>query len=134
MTANGKLIVGEKANVLKVPTAALRFRPAGISGETPGPTPALGTSGGGGEGPASSGSTRDHLTQALGLSEEQQKKLDVILEGSHQARKALRAEALTAEERKARARKIRESTTAQVRDMRSEERRVGKECRTGRWA
>src|SRR5437899_2688718 len=62
MTANVKLIVGEKANVLKVPTAALRFRPVGISGETTGPTPALGTSGGGGEGHASSGSTRDHLT------------------------------------------------------------------------
>src|SRR5439155_1029342 len=30
MTANVKLIVGEKANVLKVPTAALRFRPVGI--------------------------------------------------------------------------------------------------------
>ena len=85
MTANVKLIVGEKANVLKVPTAALRFRPAGISGETPGPTPALGASGGGGEGPASSGNTRDHLTQSLGLSEEQQRKLDLILEGSRQA-------------------------------------------------
>src|SRR5205809_169538 len=117
MTANVKLIVGEKANVLKVPTAALRFRPVGISGETTGPTPALGTSGGGGEGHASSGSTRDHLTQSLGLSEEQQRKLDLILEGSRQARKALRAEALTAEERKARARRIKESTTAQVREL-----------------
>src|SRR5881396_793627 len=119
MTANVKLIVGEKANVLKIPTAALRFRPAGISGETTGPTPApgTGTSGGGGEGHASSGSTRDHLTQSLGLSEEQQKKLDLILEGSRQARKALRAEALTAEERKARARRIKESTTAQVREL-----------------
>src|SRR5438128_6552402 len=117
MTANVKLIVGEKANVLKVPTAALRFRPVGISGETTGPTPALGTSGGGGEGHASSGSTRDHLTQSLGLSEEQQRKLDLILEGSRQARKALRAEALTAEERKARARRIKESPTAQVREL-----------------
>src|SRR5207247_1679033 len=69
MTANVKLIVGEKANVLKVPTAALRFRPVGISGETTGPTPALGTSGGGGEGHASSGSTRAHLTQSPGRSE-----------------------------------------------------------------
>src|SRR3989475_439147 len=117
MTANVKLIVGEKANVLKIPTAALRFRPAEISGETQGPTPAPGTSGGGGEGHASSGSTRDHLTQSLGLNEEQQKKLDLILEGNRQERKALRAEALTAEDRKARARKIRESMTAQVREM-----------------
>jgi len=117
MTANVKLIVGEKANVLKVPTAALRFRPAGISGETTVPTSAPGTSGGGGEGHASSGGTRDHLTQSLGLSEAQHKKLDLILEGGRQERKALRAEALTAEERKARARRIRESTTAQVREL-----------------
>jgi len=117
MTANVKLIVGEKANVLKIPTAALRFRPAEISGETQGPTPAPGTSGGGGEGHASSGSTRDHLTQSLGLNEEQQKKLDLILEENRQERKALRAEALTAEDRKARARRIRESMTARVREM-----------------
>src|SRR5439155_204461 len=55
MTANVKLIVGEKANVLKVPNAALRFRPAGARAEakstgaetkTKGSPPARGASGG----------------------------------------------------------------------------------------
>src|SRR4030095_6084846 len=45
MTANAKMIVAEKPNVLKVPNAALRFRPAGTDGP-----PAAGASGGGGGG------------------------------------------------------------------------------------
>ncbi len=64
MTANVKLIVGEKANVLKVPNAALRFRPAGARAEakstgaetkTKGSPPARGASGGSADGKAGVG-------------------------------------------------------------------------------
>src|SRR5262245_40505277 len=37
MTANVKLVTAEKASVLKVPNAALRFRPAGIEAPSDGP-------------------------------------------------------------------------------------------------
>src|SRR5881398_772000 len=64
MTANVKLIVGEKANVLKVPNAALRFRPAGARAEakstgaetkTKGSPPARGASGESADGKAGVG-------------------------------------------------------------------------------
>src|SRR5947208_1428983 len=64
MTANVRLIVGEKANVLKVPNAALRFRPAGARAEakstgaetkTKGSPPARGASGGSADGKAGVG-------------------------------------------------------------------------------
>src|SRR5712692_10197986 len=51
MTANVKLVVAEKPNVLKVSNAALRFRPAG-AGEAGDPTPGGGRPGGG---PSASG-------------------------------------------------------------------------------
>ncbi len=35
MTANVKLVVAQKANALKIPNAALRFRPAGVDAPTP---------------------------------------------------------------------------------------------------
>src|SRR5207249_2007606 len=57
MTANVRLIVGEKANVLKVPNAALRFRPAGARAEakSKGSPPARGASGGSADGKAGVG-------------------------------------------------------------------------------
>jgi HlyD family secretion protein len=126
MTANVKLIVGEKPNVLKVPNTALRFRPAGVRGEpkepketktkikaAKDPEPAAASA----EGQASLESTRGQLIQSLGLTEEQQRKLDRVLEESRQERKALRAEAPASDERKARARKIKESTTARIREL-----------------
>ena len=129
MTANVKLIVGEKPNVLKVPNTALRFRPAGVRAEpkepketkepktkikaAKDPEPAAASA----EGQASLESTRDQLIQSLGLTEEQQRKLDRVLEESRQERKALRAEAPASDERKARARKIKESTTARIREL-----------------
>src|SRR5439155_5854596 len=35
MTANVRLVVDQKPSILKVPNAALRFRPAGVEGEAP---------------------------------------------------------------------------------------------------
>src|SRR5207237_3083724 len=57
MTANVKLIVGEKADVLRVPNAALRFRPAGVRAETKtkGPLSARGASNGSADGKAGIG-------------------------------------------------------------------------------
>jgi HlyD family secretion protein len=133
MTANVKFIVGEKANVLKVPNAALRFRPPGATKikeakegkeKTKDSAPTKDASGGSAESEASLEGQRDQLIQSLGLTEEQQKKLDLVLETSRQERKALRAQGLPAEERKARSRKIKESAAAQIRELLTPEQRA----------
>src|SRR5262249_56739816 len=76
MTANVKLVVAQKANALKVPNAALRFRPAGVDAPAP-PGPATNAAAGGPSGgaaaggPPSIGQIRERLVQGLGLSEGQ---------------------------------------------------------------
>src|SRR5256885_2700576 len=81
MTANVKMIVAEKPSVLKVPNAALRFRPAGADGgpAAPGSAPAAGGQGerpGGGGGRGSGEQMKERLTKSLGLNADQQRKLD----------------------------------------------------------
>ena len=140
MTANVKFIVGEKANVLKVPNAALRFRPPGARAEaktkegkegkegkeakTKDSAPTKDAAGASAESEASLEGQRDQLIQSLGLTEAQQKKLDLVLETSRQERKALRAQGLPSEERKARSRKIKESAAAQIRELLTPEQRA----------
>jgi HlyD family secretion protein len=126
MTANVKMIVAEKPSVLKIPNAALRFRPAGSEGgpATPGAPPA--ESGGGrpgaGGGRPSLEQIRERLVKGLGLNEEQQKKLDPILADSRQQMMALQG--LSDQERQAQARKIREATRARIREILTAEQRV----------
>jgi HlyD family secretion protein len=126
MTANVKLVVAEKPSVLKVPNAALRYRPSGVEGETPaaggrGAGPAVGGPGGGGGeaggAPRSLEAIRERLVKGLGLTDEQQKKLDPILEDSRQQMRALRGEGGSEQERATRARAIREATRKRIRDI-----------------
>lgn len=136
MTANVKLVVAEKPSVLKVSNAALRFRPAGAdAGPTPGASgrgsapagagggrggAAGGASGSGGAGSAGGGrqspeAIRERLVKGLGLSEEQQKKLEPILQDGREQFIALRGEPLSEAERQTRIQKIREATRARIR-------------------
>ena len=140
MTANVKLVVAEKPNVLKVPNAALRFRPAGVDG-----SPAAGAGGGqaargGGESRAGAGAAesgegsgggrggggggqrsieqiRDGLVKGLNLTAEQQRKLDPILEDSRSQMIAMRAEGLDEAQRRSRAQKIREESRQKIRAL-----------------
>jgi HlyD family secretion protein len=130
MTANAKMIVAEKPNVLKIPNAALRFRPAGTD------APAAGASGGaaarqggpdsgggerggergsGGGGRPSIEQIRERLVKSLNLTKEQQQKLDPILQDSRQQMQALR-EAPEAE-RQQRGQRIREATRQRIREI-----------------
>jgi HlyD family secretion protein len=79
MTTNVRITVANRDQVLRLPNAALRYRPPGAA------TPAKGEKGGqkaegataaGGGGQAQA--TRERLTRELGLSEEQQTKLEAI--------------------------------------------------------
>jgi HlyD family secretion protein len=131
MTANVKMIVAEKPNVLKVPNAALRFRPAGSDagpaagqgGSAAGPTDAAGSSGRpGGAGRPSPEQIRERLVKGLGLGTEQQKKLDPILADSRQQMVALQG--LPDMERQGQARKIREATRGRIREILTPEQRA----------
>jgi HlyD family secretion protein len=139
MTANVKLVVAEKPNVLKISNAALRFRPSGVDGGPAGPGAAAGSGsgrGGGGANPAgtvagpsgggpggaegrggrqSLEEIRDRLVKQLGLTQEQQVKLEPILQESRQHMMALRD--LPEQERRAKGQKIREGTREKIRAL-----------------
>ena len=130
MTANVKMIVAEKPSVLKIPNAALRYRPAGsdsgpaaVSG---GAAAAEAPQGGGGRqgagGRPSPEQIRERLVKALGLSAEQQKKLDPVLADSRQQMIALQG--LPDQERREQARKIRETTRTRIREFLTPEQRA----------
>src|SRR6266446_459483 len=106
MTANVKVIVAEKTDVLKVSNAALRFRPseADISSASPPLTPGAkrdktAPTAGGGPAPASE-STRDRLVRQLGLTETQIGSIDPILKQNKEQRRAVREASLTSADRK----------------------------------
>jgi HlyD family secretion protein len=136
MTANVKLVIAEKPNVLKISNAALRFRPPGADGGPGGPGAAVApgsgrgggaTPGGVGAGPGGGGQgagegrggrqsleeIRDRLVKQLGLTQEQQAKLEPILQESRQQMMALRD--LPEPERRTKGQKIREATRGQIR-------------------
>lgn len=130
MTANVKLVVDEKPSVLKVPNAALRFRPPGAEPDPAGPpgpgggrTGVGGLPGGPGGGPPSVAQIRERLVKTLELSADQQARLDPILEDTRQQMLALRGESLPDRERQNRARKIREDSRARIREILTAEQR-----------
>jgi HlyD family secretion protein len=119
MTANVKLVYDQKSNVLKVPNAALRFRPAGA--EAAAAAPPGGTGDGGAPGVAFSAGRpspeemRERLIRGLGLTEEQQRKLDPILQDMQQQMAALQD---TPEaERQQRARRILGDMRVRIREI-----------------
>jgi HlyD family secretion protein len=124
MTANVKLVVAEKSDVLKIPNAALRFRPPGVEGsdaQAPAPSPARP---GGGAGPGgrpggqpSAEEIRERLTGALALSAEQQAILDQILQDARQQMVALRGGHVPPEQRQQRAQRIREASRQKIREI-----------------
>src|SRR5438477_1758255 len=124
MTANVKLVYAERPDVLKVPNAALRFRPAGADAGPAAPARGQGpTAGGPSSGQSSrangggrtSGEMRERLVTGLGLDAEQQKKLDPILADTRRQMTGLRE--LPEAERQARAAKVREATRARIREI-----------------
>ena len=117
MTANVRVVTAQKEKVLKVPNAALRFRPQGAAEEkkpaagTPAPTSGGGSAsaGGGGGGGAGGGAggglgqLRERLVGELKLDADQQGKLDAIFSGMREkfmaARDLPEAEKSKAQER-----------------------------------
>jgi HlyD family secretion protein len=148
MTANVKLVFAEKPDVLKVPNAALRFRPAGAeAGAGGGAGGGRGGVGGGGggaregaggggregagagarEGAGGGGggrleAMRERLVGTYKLNEQQQQKLDAILQDARGQFAALQG--LSDQERQARIQKNREATRARIREILTPEQRA----------
>jgi HlyD family secretion protein len=80
MTANVRIVADSREGVLKVPNAALRYRPAGVAaakdGDVPAPGAGAGGSGGGGGGDPQA--RRQRLVEELKLDAAQQARLDEI--------------------------------------------------------
>lgn len=74
MTTNVRIITAKRDDIVKLPNAALRFRPAGAAGET---APKKGEAGAA-PGAQAAQALRERLTKDLGLSAEQQSKLEAI--------------------------------------------------------
>jgi HlyD family secretion protein len=121
MTANVRLIVDQKDGVLKVPNAALRYRTPGEAAEAQ-PAAGAGPSGGPG-GPPSVEQIRDRLVKSLGLSAEQEKKLEPILREAREKSRALIARNPTEGERRIEGQKIREASREQIRSILTPEQR-----------
>src|SRR2546426_10157465 len=112
MTANVKLVVAEKPSVLKVPNAALRFRPAGGDAVVPSGPPGGATA----SGQPSLEQMRDRLVRDLKLTADQQQKLEPILQDSRKQLMALQSSGLAESDRRARGQKLRDAARARSRE------------------
>ena len=129
MTANVRLVVDQKPSVLKVPNAALRFRPAGVEGEAP---PSRGKAQAAallepGDGAGRSGDPiRDRLVRELDLTDEQQRKLDPILRERQQKLAAVQAggKALAKAERRSQQQNIRDAAREKIMELLTKEQRA----------
>ncbi len=115
MTANVRLVVDQKDGVLKVPNAALRYRPPGEPAEAAqvavaGSSRAQST-------PPSIEQIRDRLVKSLGLNSEQQTKLEPILQEGRDKFRALMMRNPTEGERRIEGQKIREAGREQIRSI-----------------
>jgi len=120
MTANVKLVVAQKPSALKVPNAALRFRPAGVDAAPP-----TTTEPGGGAGSSSAPSTdqlRELLVKGLNLTQEQQKKLEPILRDGREQLRGIQG--MSEGEWRWRSRIIREAQRARIRDILTDEQKA----------
>ncbi len=98
MTANVRIVVATRENALKVPNAALRFRPAGTTetraagGDGGVPGEASGDEAKGGRGPQAGEAIRERLTRELSLNAEQQSRLEEILRETRERIRAIPSE------------------------------------------
>jgi HlyD family secretion protein len=144
MTANVRIQVERRENVLRIPNAALRFRPPGEAGadasgargaaraggaggrgaapDVAAPARGAGPDGGGG-GRGGPGQMRETLTRELGLTPEQQTRLDAILNESRQGFAAMRGQGLDDKAREVQRRRLRAEIQEKVREILTPEQR-----------
>jgi HlyD family secretion protein len=124
MTANVRIVVDTRENALKLPNAALRFRPAGAADvretaevrDSAGAPPA-GEEGKGGTGRGSQAgdAARERLAKELGLNAEQQMRLEAIMRETREQIQALVAE--DAAERRRQADRLRSASRSRIAEI-----------------
>jgi len=124
MTANVRILVDTRESALKVPNAALRFRPAGAAesrGSDGGPAPQdAGRVKGGG--PRAGQGLREQLTRELNLNAEQQARLEATQNETRERIQALNVE--DQEERRKQAERLRSESRSRIFQMLDPEQRV----------
>lgn len=126
MTANVRIIVDTRENVLKIPNAALRFRPAGTSdaagstqesvGAAPPNEPGKGQSAQAGQ------AARERLTRELNLNAEQQTKVEAIFNDTRDKIRALTTEDQS--ERRKQAERLRAESRTRIAEALNPEQRT----------
>lgn len=122
MTANVKIVTAQRSDALKIPNAALRFRPSGAVADqvAQGSQPQ-------GEGEARAGghgNLRGTLVKELKLTPEQQAKLDDLMTELRQKLISLRGQQLPERERQAQTDTIRQESRKRIRLFLTEEQRT----------
>ena len=133
MTANVRIVVDSRENVLKVANGALRFRPPGaFEAREPVRAAAIDEEKGGGRRVAQA--ARERLTQALDLNTEQQAKVEAILNETRDRIRTLETEDLNA--RRKHVERLRAESRARIAEILTPEQRSRYEAmtapRTGR--
>ena len=132
MTANVRIIVDTRENVLRVPNAALRYRPAGAAdAREAGAAPADGGKADGkGHGEAqAAGTTRERLVKELTLNAEQQAQLESITRETREKIQALTAEDQA--ERRRQVERLRAESRARIAEILDPEQRARYEQMSG---
>jgi HlyD family secretion protein len=130
MTANVRIVVDERDKALKLPNAALRFRPAGgadaregggtrDAADTP---PDEDTKKGGARGAAAGDAMRERLTKELKLTAEQQARLAEILRASREQIRSIETD--DAGERGRQSQRLRAESRARIAEMLTPEQRA----------
>jgi HlyD family secretion protein len=123
MTANVSFLVAERQDVIKIPTAALRFQPEGAAPDTGsqgGQAPAPQRSGGSGGGRFQE--MQQQLTKELSLTPEQQTRLSEVFQKVGRQSRAIREEE-SEERRQAMRREMQAQIRAQIREILTPEQR-----------
>ena len=126
MTANVRIVVDSRENALKVPNAALRFRPAGAAPEARAADESAETAAPqekkkGASGQQAGAAQRERLTKELNLSTEQQAKLEAILNETRDRIRAIATEEKG--ERRKQAERLRAESRARIAEMLNPEQR-----------
>lgn len=126
LTANARIIIDERKNVLRLPNTAFRFKPAGAEPNQPAAAGG-GESSGGGATNFDPAQAAERLAQALKLSDEQKKQVQAIFTEGAQRGRVLRQQGLTGTELQQAVAAMRENSGNQVRAVLNAEQRAGYE-------
>ena len=128
MTANVRIVVDTREDVLRIPNSALRYRPAGAAAPAPaGATDAAGApaaedgKAAKAEGKGRGEALRERLVKELSLTAEQQARLEAIMKETREKMRALDGE--DRDERRKQAERLRGEQRARIADMLTPEQR-----------